>query len=350
MITFPGLIDPHTHPRGLTTDDYKEDFYTATCAAVSGGFTTILDMPNNPFTPTLSYKLMFEKQRIAKREMICDIGFFFGTDGNNLEEFQKVEVISIGLKVFLSHSTGNLIIDHETFRKVCQKWTTKLPILLHAEEDSLEEAIKVVHETKHQAHICHVSSEKELSKIIEFRNQGFSITCGVTPHHLFLTEDDQEKLGPYALMKPSLKTKRDQEFLWKNLQYIDVIESDHAPHTKDEKDSEHPPFGVPGLETTLPLLLTAMNDGKITKEEIIDKCYIRVKEIFHIPDQPDTHIEVDENEEWVIQNDKLYTKCKWSPFNGWKVKGRVKRVVIRGTKVFEDGNVLVKPNFGKIVM
>jgi dihydroorotase-like cyclic amidohydrolase len=349
MITFPGLIDPHTHPRGLPTDDYKEDFYTATCAAIAGGFTTILDMPNNPQTPTLTYNLMFEKQRLAKQKMICDIGFFFGTNGKNLEEFQKIQIISVGLKVFLSHSTGNLIVDNETFRKVCEKWTSKLPLLLHAEEEVIEEALEVIHKTGHQAHICHVSSEEELTKIIEYKNKGMSITCGVTPHHLFLTKDDEAKLGPYGLMKPSLKTKKDQDFLWKNLQFIDVIESDHAPHTKDEKESNNPPYGVPGLETTLPLLLTAMNEGKITKEEIIDKCYIRVKEIFHVSGQPDTHVEVDEDEEWEIQNDKLYTKCKWSPFNGRQVRGSVKRVVIRGTNVFEDGKILVKPGFGEII-
>src|SRR6185437_13306622 len=114
---------------------------------------------------------------------------------------------------------------------------------------------------------------------------GLPITCGVTPHHLFLTQDDAQRLGPFGLMKPRLKTKRDQTFLWENFKHIDVVESDHAPHTIDEKKSAHPPFGVPGLETTLPLLLTAMSEGRITKEEIIDKCYTRVKEIFHVPDQ-----------------------------------------------------------------
>src|SRR5260221_525937 len=130
MITLPGLIDPHTHPRGLPSDDYKEDFYTASCAALAGGFTTIFDMPNNPFTTTLTYELLVQKQSIAEKKIVCDIGFFFGTNGKNLEEFEKAAPLSIGLKVFLSHSTGNLIINHETLKKVCKKWPNHLPILL----------------------------------------------------------------------------------------------------------------------------------------------------------------------------------------------------------------------------
>jgi dihydroorotase-like cyclic amidohydrolase len=349
MIKFPGLIDPHTHPRGLPSDDYKEDFYTATCAAIAGGFTTILDMPNNPFTPILTYELMTQKQNIAKEKAVCDIGFFFGTNGKNLDEFTKAAKISMGLKVFLSFSTGNLIIDHETFRKVCQTWTTKLPILLHAEEDTIEEALAIIKETGHAAHICHISSKQELEQIITAKKTGVPVTCGVTPHHLFLNETAMQQLGPFARMKPLLKSQKNVDFLWEHLHDIDVIESDHAPHTIDEKQSANPPFGVPGLETTLPLLLTAMHEGKITKEDIIDKCYTQPKKIFHVPDQPDTLVEVDENEEWTIENGKLFTKCNWSPFNGRKVIGRVKKVVLRGQKVFEDGKILAEPGFGRIV-
>ena len=283
----PGLIDPHTHPRGLPSDDYKEDFYTATCAALAGGFTTILDMPNNPFTPTLTYELMTEKQNIAKEKIVCDVGFFFGTNGKNFEEFKKAEKISMGLKAFLSFSTGNLIIDHETFRKVCKTWTTKLPILLHAEEDTIEEALEIIKQTGHRAHICHVSSKSELEQIISAKKNGIPVTCGVTPHHLFLNETALQKLGPFAKMKPLLKSQKNVDFLWEHLKDIDVIESDHAPHTKEEKVSSTPPFGVPGLETTLPLLLTAMHEGKLKKEDIIDKCYTKPKEIFHLPDQPE---------------------------------------------------------------
>lgn len=349
MLTLPGLIDPHVHTRGLPSDDYKEDFYTATCAALAGGFTTILDMPNNPFTPTLTYDLLLEKQRIAKDKIVCDVGFFFGSTGKNLKDFPKAAKKSLGLKIFLSFSTGNLIVDHETFRKICEYWPKQLPILLHAEEDTIEEALEIVEQTGHKTHICHVSSASELDQILKVKDKGIPITCGVTPHHLFLNETSMQKLGAFARMKPLLKSQKNVDYLWINLHRIDVIESDHAPHSLEEKQSATPPFGIPGLETTLPLLLTAMHEGKITLEQIMDKCYTQPKRIFHLPDQQETHVEIDENEEWTIKNENLFTKAKFSPFNGWHVKGRVKKVVIRGEKVFENGKILIKPGTGTII-
>jgi len=250
-------------------------------------------------------------------------------------------------------TTGGFIIDEKTMRKIYQKWYEvtqgKKPILLHAEEDVMDFVTKIVKETRQPTHIVHVSTKEELTKIINLKEQGLPITTGVTPHHLFLTKDDEQKLGSLGLMKPRLKTKSDQEFLWRHFEAIDIVESDHAPHTIREKQSTNPPFGVPVLETTLPLLLTAMHEGKITKEDIIKKCYTRPKAIFHLPDQPETSIDVDENEAWVIQNDTLHTKRKWSPFNGWKVTGRVKTVVLRGQKVFVDGKIVTEPGFGKIL-
>jgi carbamoyl-phosphate synthase/aspartate carbamoyltransferase/dihydroorotase len=220
---------------------------------------------------------------------------------------------------------------------------------LHAEEDVFDSVTKIIEETRQPTHIGHVSTEEELTKITKLKKKGLPITCGVTPHHLFLTQEDEKKLGPFGLMKPRLKSKKDQKFLWDHFADIDVVESDHAPHTLDEKLSKNPPYGVPGLETTLPLLLTAMHEEKITKEDIIDKCYTQPKRIFHVPDQPDTHVKVDENEKWTIENGKLYTKCNWSPFDRWTVTGKIKEVVIRGKKVFEDGKILAEVGFGKIV-
>lgn len=150
-------------------------------------------------------------------------------------------------------------------------------------------------------------------------------------------------------MKPYLKTQQDVDFIWANLDKVDVIESDHAPHTKMEKESSNPPFGVPGLETTLPLLLTAAHDGKLSIEEIIRLCHTNPAKIFNIPTDESTRVEVDENEEYEIKNENLKTKCGWSPFAGKKVKGKVKRVFIRGEKVFENGQILAEKGSGKII-
>ena len=351
MIKLPGLIDPHVHLRDPGQIE-KEDFLTGTSAALAGGFTTIIDMPNNT-TPITTEKLLTEKRNSAKGKIVCDTGFYFGSLGDNLSEFKKVKDSVFGLKLYLNMTTGGFIIDEKTMRKIYQKWYEvtqgKKPILLHAEEDVMDFVTRIVKETRQPTHIVHVSTKEELTKIINLKEQGLPITTGVTPHHLFLTKDDEQKLGSLGLMKPRLKTKSDQEFLWRHFEAIDIVESDHAPHTIREKQSTNPPFGVPVLETTLPLLLTAMHEGKITKEDIIKKCYTRPKAIFHLPDQPETSIDVDENEAWVIQNDTLHTKSKWSPFNGWKVTGRVKTVVLRGQKVFVDGKIVTEPGFGKIL-
>jgi dihydroorotase-like cyclic amidohydrolase len=351
MITLPGLIDPHVHLRdpGQTQ---KEDFLTGTSAALAGGFTTVIDMPNNTIAITTK-KLLEEKMSFAREKIVADIGFFFGSLGQNLNEFEKVKDLVLGLKLYLNITTGGYIIDEKTMKKIYGKWHEVThgakPILLHAEEDIIDSVAKIIKDSRQPTHIVHVSSEEELTEILKLKDKGLPITTGVTPHHLFLTQDDEQRLGPFGLMKPPLKTKTDQDFLWKHINDIDVIESDHAPHTPHEKQSVKPPFGVPGLETTVPLLLTAMHEGKITKEDIIDKCYTKPKEIFNLPEQADTYIEVDEKEEWIIQNDTLQTRCKWSPFDGWKVTGKVKKVVIRGTNVFEDGRILVDSGFGEII-
>ncbi|MCX6782861.1 MAG: amidohydrolase family protein [Candidatus Levybacteria bacterium] len=341
MIRLPGLIDPHVHLRYL--DPVKEDFSTGTNAAIAGGYTMILDMPNNN-PPITTIERLQAKINHASQYARCDIGFYFGSLGDNLDEFHKIINLVYGLKLYLNVTTGGYIIDEKSLNIIYKKWNEvtngKKPILLHAEEDVFEMVERVLKATPHPTHIVHVSTEEELIKIISLKKNGFPITCGVCPHHLFLKNDDLQKLGPYGIMKPSLKTKTDQEFLWENIQYIDIIESDHAPHTKEQKESENPPSGVPGLETTLPLLLTAMSKNKITKDDIIRLCHTGPKEIFHLPIQPYTYIDIDENIEYEIKNENLFTKCKWTPFNGFKVKGKVVKVVLRGETIFENGKII----------
>ncbi len=350
MITLPGLIDVHVHLRYL--DPHKEDFLTGSSAALAGGFTTVLDMPNNN-PPITTFPGLQAKIDQASHYTKYDLGFYFGSLGDNLEEFEKVKDMVFGLKLYLNITTGGYIIDEGKLNAIYEKWniTTngKRPILLHAEENVMDMVETVIKKIKHPTHICHVSSRKELLKIIELKKNGLPITCGVTPHHLFLTEDDLKKLGPYGLMKPSLKTKDDQNFLWSHLKDIDVIESDHAPHTKEEKESNNPPFGVPGLETTLPLLLTAVHEGKLTIDDVIRLCHTNPKRIFNIPNQENTYIEVAENEEYEIKNEDLKTKCGWSPFQGKRAKGKVKRVFLRGQKVFENGQISAEKGSGKII-
>lgn len=346
MLTLPGLIDPHVHLRD-PEETHKEDFITGTSAALAGGFTTILDMPNNAI-PITTLDLLTYKEKIAKDKIVCDIGFYFGSLGDNLTELKKVQNRVFGLKLYLNQTTGNFTINLNTFKKICETWPKTHPILVHAEEDILEETINIAHTTNQRLHVCHIGAP-ELQIIIKAKEKGSRVTCGVTPHHLFLTEKNVESLGAYGKIKPLIKSQTDADFLWKNLKKIDLVESDHSPHTKKEKESANPPFGLPGLETTLPLLLTAVHQGRLTISDIKRLCHDNPAKIFGIQTDSKTHIEIDQNEEWTIRNENLLTKSGWSPFNGWKMKGKVKKVFLHGTKVFEDGKILAQPGFGKII-
>ena len=174
------------------------------------------------------------------------------------------------------------------------------------------------------------------------------MTCEVGPHHLFLSEEDFPRLGPgWCEVRPRLATKADVQSLWENLDVIDCFATDHAPHTRAEKGGANPPPGFPGLETALPLLLTAVVDGRMTLNDIILRSYTNPKRIFGLPDQPETWVEVDPQESWEISSADLFTRCKWTPFEGMKVFGRVKRVMLRGALAFDGDQILAAPGFGK---
>lgn len=346
-IILPGLIDPHVHLRdpGQTQ---KEDFYTGTCAAIAGGFTTIIDMPNN-LKLIDSKKLLGEKTKIAKKKIVCDVGFHFGSLGDNIEQFKKVQNKVIGLKLYLSQTTGGFVHPKEMLEQTFRAWPKNKVILVHAEDEMLDFVIKLMKKTGNKVHVCHIGKKDELNKIIKAKNDGLKISCGVTPHYLFLNEHDSKRLGPFGLMKPPLGSKNDQDFIWKNLKYIDLVESDHAPHTIEEKKSDKPPFGVPGLETTLPLLLNAVNNKRLDLDDIIRLCYEGPRTVFNLKVNPLNKVEVDLNSEFIILDSKLHTKCAWSPFAGMKVKGKVQTVYLRGKKVFEDGEVLAKEGSGHLL-
>jgi dihydroorotase len=345
-IVLPGLIDPHVHLRdpGQT---HKEDFYTGTSATLAGGFTTILDMPNNAGPITTSERLAAKKAS-ASRQIVSDIGFHFGTLGDNLQLFEDVIGLVTGLKVYLNVTTGSFIVDADKLLSIYEAWPGTKPILLHAEEDVSDLVLGVLRKVKKPTHICHVATERELRFVMQAKEEGLPITCGVTPHHLFLTEEDRQRLGAYGHMKPFLKPRSDQAFLWNHFDAIDIVESDHAPHTKAEKDSDNPPFGVPGLETTLPLLLTAERHHRLTRQQLIERLHTNPARIFDIPTDDATKVYVDPVE-FEVNNDDLLTKCGWSPFAGQRLFGKVSQVDIRGKTVFKNGKVLATAGTGRII-
>lgn len=346
ILTLPGLIDPHVHLRdpGQT---HKEDFFTGTSAAVAGGYTAVMDMPNNA-EPITTLERLEAKIASAKKQAVSDIGFHFGTLGDNFDVFEKVIDKVTGLKIYMNVTTGNFIVNADTLTDIYRAWPGSKPILLHAEDDVSDVVMKTMAAVPKQTHICHVSSRAELEFVMRAKEKGYPITCGITPHHLFLTYEDGEKLGAYGHMKPLLKSQKDIDFIWQHMDAVDLIESDHAPHTKEEKDSDNPPFGVPGLETTLPLMLTAVAEGKLTQAQLIEKLHTNPVRIFNVAVDDNTKVEVDMSE-YEIKNEDLLTKCGWSPFAGRKVVGKVRSVYLHGTKVFENGKVLALPGSGKII-
>ncbi|NDJ35722.1 MAG: dihydroorotase, partial [Chloroflexi bacterium] len=161
--------------------------------------------------------------------------------------------------------------------------------------------------------------------------------CEVTPHHLFLTEDDAQRLGPLGYMKPELKPASDVEALWANLDVIDCIADDHAPHTLAEKQGDDPPPGVPGLETTLPLMLHAVAEGRLSMDKLVEMVDSNPRRIFALDRPPETYAVIDLDHHYAISPDGLQTKVGWTPFEGHDAVGAVRRVVVRGQTVYKDG-------------
>lgn len=345
-IILPGLIDPHVHLRD-PNQTHKEDFYTGTCAAIAGGITSVLDMPNKGFH-VVTQEELDTKIEIARKKAVCDLGFYFGTDGKNLDLFKEAAKKAIGLKIYLTQTTGHVVLPEDLLAKIFENWPKNKIIVVHIEGDKTELALNLAAKFGNKTHITHVNSQQLLEKIINSKKNNPNLTCDTTPNYLFLTEDDTKRLKGFGTVMPPIGTKEDQDFLWSNLDKIDCIATDHAPHTIEEKTSENGPTGLPGLETMLPLLLTAVSENRLTIDEIIRLCHDNPLKIFGLPKQ-ESQVEIDTDENYEIKNENLFTKCKWSPFDGWTVKGKVEKVFIRGTKVFENGKVLVNPGFGEVI-
>ncbi len=349
IIRLPGLIDPHVHLRDPGATD-KEDFLTGTRAAVAGGITLVLDMPNNPGAPVVSPEALQRKREAAEGKIVCDVGLFYGASPDNITTFEQVAPQVVGLKLYLDHTTGDLKIeDLETIRDIMVAWPHNRPLCVHAEDRTLAAVLGLVPATGRGVHFCHVSEAIEIELIRDAKERGLPVTCEVAPHHLYLTEEDVPRLEGMGIMRPPLKRVRDRDALWANIDVIDMIATDHAPHTIEEKRSAKPPFGVPGLETSLPLMLTAVSEGRLTIDRLVEMMYNAPARIFRTKPQPETYIEVDTTQKWIIDDTRLQTKCGWTPFDGMSVTGSVHTVVLRGQTVVQDGQVIAEPGVGMII-
>jgi len=355
MLRIPGLFDPHVHMRepGAT---HKEDWDSGTQAALAGGFTMILAMPNTqpPITSAETLDLALEA---AARKARCDYGQYVGAGPENAATVQSLAPRAAGLKLYLDQTYGPLRLDDMAlWMEHFAHWPASAPIVAHAESRSMAAVILVAQIFDRPVHIAHVSLREEILLIRAAKEKGLKVTCEVGPHHLFLSQADQTGNGAAARLpggrgevRPRLATLTDQKALWDNLEFIDCFATDHAPHTVPEKDGSNPPPGFPGLETALPLLLTAVHGGRLSLEDIVLRCHTNPRRIFHLPEQPDTWVEIDPDAEWQIQARNTFTRSAWTPFEGMPVRGRVTRVTLRGQLAYAEGQILAAPGSGRNV-
>ena len=355
-LVMPGVIDVHTHMRepGIT---YKEDFATGSRACAKAGITTFYDMPNTiPTTTTLENLL--EKKKLAREKSIVNFGFHFGGSKNdNVEEIKKV--LSSGeantVKIFMNVTTGEMLIeDDEILKKVFKN--SKL-VLVHAENEMIDKAIELNKNCGKGLYVCHIPSENELKKVInakknnELNTKEHPIYAEVTPHHLFLNTEIRESTERNKMllrMKPELREKSDNEFLWEaiNRGEIDTIGTDHAPHLISEK-LEKITFGMPGVETSLALMINAFNEGKISLEMIQKLMCENPAKILKIEKRGKLEegffadiIVVDTQKEWIVAvDDTIESKCGWTPYENWELKGKNTLTIVNGEIVYENGKI-----------
>ena len=355
-LVMPGIIDVHTHMRepGIT---YKEDFATGSRACAKAGITTFYDMPNTiPTTTTLENLL--EKKKLAREKSIVNFGFHFGGSKNdNVEEIKKV--LSSGeantVKIFMNVTTGEMLIeDDEILKKVFKN--SKL-VLVHAENEMIDKAIELNKNCGKGLYVCHIPSENELKKVInakknnELNTKEHPIYAEVTPHHLFLNTEIRESTERNKMllrMKPELREKSDNKFLWEaiNRGEIDTIGTDHAPHLISEK-LEKITFGMPGVETSLALMINAFNEGRISLEMIQKLMCENPAKIMKIEKRGKLEegffadiIVVDTQKEWIVAvDDTIESKCGWTPYENWKLKGKNTLTIVNGEIVYENGKI-----------
>ena len=365
-LIMPGVVDVHTHMRepGVT---YKEDFATGSRACAKAGVTTFYDMPNTIPTTTTLENLM-EKKKLASEKSIVNFGLHFGGSKNdNIEEIKKVlknrEVNTV--KIFMNVSTGEMLIeDDKILAKVFEN--SKL-VLVHAENEMIDKAIELNKNYGSGLYVCHIPSAEEMKKVIDAKKNSkvntkeHPVYAEVTPHHLFLNTEIRESTERNKMllrMKPELREKSDNEFLWEaiNRGEVDTIGTDHAPHLISEK-LEKITFGMPGVETSLALMINAYNEGKISLEMIQKLMCENPAKIMKIDKRGELQegyfadiIVVDPKKEWTVGvDDTIESKCGWTPYENWKLKGKNTMTIVNGKIVYENGKINENVKSGKEV-
>ena len=380
LLVLPGVIDTQVHFRepGLTD---AEDLNSGSIAAILGGVTSVFEMPNtNP--PTSSKKEFLNKLKLAKNRMFCNYGFYFGatpTNHNDLRDLKNLEGCC-GIKLFTGSSTGNLLVKNEEDIEKVFLNSSKV-VSVHSEDEdilnlrkklieignvkthpvwrneesaisSTRKIIRIVERLNKKAHILHVTTKEEVDFLSQHKG---NITFEITPQHLTLVSPDcYDDLGTYAQMNPPIRSKDHQDRLWYAVKnnFVDIIGSDHAPHLKVNKDKKYPqsPSGMPGVQTLLPIMLDHVNRNRLTINQLVSFVCENPVKIFNINNKgyikkgfdADLTI-IDMNKFEKIDNNKIASKCQWTPFHGKEIKGFPVITIVNGEIKMKNGEIMGKP-------
>jgi dihydroorotase len=377
----PGFIDSQVHLRepGL---EHKEDFSSGSAAAILGGITSVFDMPNTK-PPTIDEPSWNLKMNRAKDRFWCNYAFYIGATLNNIKELANLEILPgcCGTKIFMGSSTGDLLVDEMVGLKQILS-TLKRNVAVHSEDEELlkkqihfringapsshplwrneevalvstQKLLKIALELKKKVHILHVTTRQEMELLSKFKDIS---TVEVTPQHLtFSAPEIYERIGTFAQMNPPIRDKSHQDALWKGISNgtVDVLGSDHAPHTKEEKLKEYPnsPSGMPGVQTILPVMLNHVNQKKLSLYKLVELMSYNPTKIFNIKNKGDIQIGydadlsiVDLNKKWTITNEWIKSKCGWTPFDGYQIQGYIHSTVVGGKFAQIEGELMETPN------
>jgi dihydroorotase len=374
----PGVIDSQVHFRepGAT---HKEDLETGSRAAVMGGVTTVFEMPNTKPTTTTAEALA-DKVSMATHRMFCDFAFYVGGTRENVEQISELEKLpaSAGIKVFIGSSTGDLLVEDDAgLENIISKLSRRAafhsedefrlrerivhqvggdaashPIWRDAEAARLctERLLRIAKKHNKRIHVLHISTADELPLLAAHRDVA---TVEVTPHHLTLSADDYERLGTKLQMNPPVREKSHREALWRaiNSGLVDVLGSDHAPHTLEEKAKPYPqsPSGMTGVQTLVPIMLDHVNKGRLSLQRLVDLTSHGPQRIFNIKnkgrvaegyDADFTIVDLKRRE--TITDKWIASRSAWTPYDGVKVQGWVIGTFIRGHLAMWQGEIASK--------
>ncbi|PLZ86185.1 dihydroorotase [Fischerella muscicola CCMEE 5323] len=374
LILLPGVIDPQVHFRepGL---EHKEDLFTATCACAKGGVTSFLEMPNTrPLTTT--QQALDDKLQRAQNKCLVNYGFFIGATAEILPDLLLANPTP-GIKIFMGSMHGQLLVDQQEVLEAIFAKGKRL-IAVHAEDQArinqrrqefagihdvavhsqiqdnqaallaTQQVLKLSEKYQRRLHILHMSTAEEAELLRQHKPSW--VTAEVTPQHLFLNTSAYEKIGTLAQMNPPLRSPHDNEVLWQALHdgVIDFIATDHAPHTLEEKAQPYPnsPSGMPGVETSLPLMLTATAQGRCSVAQVVNWMSTAVAKAYGIPNKgaiaPGYDADlvlVDLQTYRPVLREEILSKCGWSPFEGWNLTGWPAYTIVGGEIVYEKGKL-----------